>query len=224
MKQLLQNPYCKKRFHHTLLLGLSIGFSVAMLVYRVHFSSTFTYAFLVWNIFLACIPFVISTCIVLLEKDLSKLGLFGLIVVWLLFFPNAPYIVTDLFHLDQRPKVPIWFDLMLIVSFLWNGLILTFLSLADVHQVVNRRYSKFTGWAFTLACIFLTGFGVYIGRYLRWNTWDVLTNPLTLATDLAHRVVYPGAHPKTWAFTVVFSTFLFLSYAMVRQMMMRARE
>src|SRR6187549_2506963 len=104
MKTFLQNPHCKKRLQYAFLLALSMTFSMLLLAYRVHFSDTITYVFLSWNLFLACVPFVISSYIVIKAEDLSKWRLFALMMAWLVFFPNAPYIITDLFHLDQRPR------------------------------------------------------------------------------------------------------------------------
>src|SRR5688572_12532982 len=119
MTYLLRNLKLNNRVQYAFIPALSIAFSIALLIYRVHFSDTITYAFLVWNIFLACIPFIISSLIITLEYELSTWLLLLLLGAWLVFFPNAPYIVTDLFHLGQRQNVPLWYDLMLIVSFCW---------------------------------------------------------------------------------------------------------
>lgn len=224
MKHTIHCVKYNTRFHYAVTMTASIAFSMALLAYRVHFSDTITYVFLSWNLFLAIIPFAISSFILLYEQKISKLLLLPLVFSWLVFFPNAPYIITDLFHLDQRQNVPLWYDLMLILSFCFNGLILTFLSLADIHRVLNKRFDKLIGWLFVLASIFLTGFGVYVGRYLRWNSWDVLANPISLFNDLLVRFVNPFSHPKTWGFTLLFSMFLLISYVMVRQLMRVKRE
>jgi uncharacterized membrane protein len=135
---------------------------------------------------------------------------------WLLFFPNAPYILTDLFHLDNRPGVPLWYDLALILSCAWNGLMLAYASLADMQQLVQQRLGTGIGWAFATVALLLSSFGIYLGRYLRFNSWDVLTNPLTLFYDIVGRLLHPFSFPGTWGVTLVFGLFLLVGYSTVR--------
>ncbi len=204
------------RLQAAILLGLSMLFSLGLIVCRVNYSQSVTYVFLVWNLFLAFIPLVISTFLLMNFRKIKPIILYGFLFLWLLFFPNAPYIATDLFHLKARQGVPLWYDLLLLFSFAWNGLIICFISLADIHRVLNKIFNTFLGWFFIICSIVLSGLGIYVGRYLRWNSWDFFTNPFALLFDLGQRFLYPLEHPRTWGFTLLFSTFLFISYLTIR--------
>jgi uncharacterized membrane protein len=105
---------------------------------------------------------------------LGSLGFWALGALWLLFFPNAPYIVTDLIHLRDRSPVPIWFDAVMLFSFALTGLCLAFVSLLLFHRIVERRRGTPAGWIVVVVVSCLTGFGVYLGRYPRWNSWDLV--------------------------------------------------
>ena len=111
---------------------------------------------------------------------------------WLAFFPNAPYLVTDLIHLRTRAFVPVWYDAIMVFAFALTGLCLAFLSLWLVHRLVERRLGKAAGWLFVAVVAGLSGFGVYLGRYPRWNSWDVVTRPGELMADVAAHVQRPG--------------------------------
>lgn len=200
------------------LFALSIAFSLSLLEARMWYANTTQYSFLRWNLFLAFIPFAISTFLLLAKHFVPSFIFISFAAVWLLFFPNAPYILTDLFHLRAKHGVPLWFDLALILSFAWNGLLLGFVSLADMQKEVRRRFGRFSAWFFVLSSLFLSGFGIYLGRYLRWNSWDILANPTALALDILDRLINPLAHPATWGVTIVFSVFLTLCYLMIKQL------
>ena len=131
---------------------------------------------------------------------------------WLLFFPNAPYVLTDLIHLDgkQSPLVPEWYDLAMILSVALTGLIIGFLSLERVQGYIAQRTGVPWSWCFVVVVMFLSGFGIYLGRFLRWNSWDILTRPLPLLSDVADRFLHPFDHPRTMVVTFLFGIFLTL--------------
>jgi uncharacterized membrane protein len=191
---------------------LSLLFSILLIATRVYLTEKVTFVFLIWNLFLAVIPFVISSVLVLAMHKLNRVVLVLGILLWLLFFPNAPYILTDLFHLKERSGIPLWFDLMVILSAAWNGLILGLLSLQDIQYVISKRFSVVWSWVAVTLSLGLCGFGIYVGRYLRWNSWDVVTNPLGLTTDLLERITDPFTHPRTVGVTILYTSFLLLAY------------
>lgn len=188
--------------------------SLALLAVRALYTGTFVYRFLAWNLFLAWIPLFAA----LLASSLARYPrwswpLVGLLsLVWLLFFPNAPYIVTDLMHLQPRQGVPLWYDLIMLLSFAWNGLIVGFASLRMMQTLVQQWMGDFSGWLFALGTLTLSGFGIYLGRFLRWNSWDLLTEPRGVAYDILSRVANPADHPGTVAVTVLYASFLVLAY------------
>jgi uncharacterized membrane protein len=174
------------------------------------------FVFLLWNLFLAAIPFGLTLLLDMVPPATRRRLLLPVGMLWLLFFPNAPYILTDLFHLHERAEVPLWYDLALILSCAWNGLMLGYASLLDMQRFVHERLGWLGGWAFATLALGLSGFGVYLGRFLRWNSWDIVTNPLHLAYDIADRLLHPLAHRGTWGVTLLYGTFLLLGYATVR--------
>lgn len=198
-------------------LALSVVTSVGLLSARVFHTRTPTFAFLLWNLVLALVPLGAST--LARTADRRRAGALAalLLVVWLAFFPNAPYVVTDLVHLRARSEVPLWFDAALLMSCAWNGLLLGLVSLRDAHAIVERRVGPRAGWVFALGAIVASGFGIYLGRFPRWNTWDVVTQPGRLLADVTARVLYPSEHPRTWAVTAVFAAFLFVAYVTLRE-------
>ncbi len=209
-------PQIRQRLNLILILGASLALSVLLIALRVFLTSEFTFVFLLWNLFLAFIPFGLSTMLGLSARRLKARVLLPVGLVWLLFFPNAPYILTDLFHLERRAGVPYWYDLALILSCAWNGLMLAYASLTDMQALVARRLGWWVSWGFVTVAMLLSSFGIYLGRYLRFNSWDIITNPLTLFYDILNRVLHPTSHSGTWGVTLLYGVFLLLGYATVR--------
>jgi uncharacterized membrane protein len=211
-------PNLSARMLLLLVLGLSSGLSVAIVVVRAIYTQHYTFLGLVWNLFLAWVPLFCALLLWWLEQPRrshrilhSPLSL-GLLLGWFAFFPNAPYIITDLVHLYQRDNAPFWYDLLLIFSFAWNGLILGFTSLWIVQGVIQSHYGRWAGWLLVGCTLTASSFGIYLGRFLRWNSWDIVTNPHDLTLDILERITNPLAHPKTIAVTILFSGFLLLAY------------
>jgi uncharacterized membrane protein len=195
------------------IIALSALFSLILIAFRIYFTSGLYLSFLLWNLFLAWLPYYFSNHLLHYQQQekakWKQLFLFGL---WLLFIPNAPYIITDLFHLTNHHKMPLWFDLAIIFSVAWNGLILGFLSLMQVHHFLNQNFKKTTSWILISLIQVLCAYGIYLGRYERFNSWDIVTNPCSLLNEMLALICSPFAHPKTIGVTLVFSVLLMLSY------------
>ncbi len=206
--------------HHRwlwLVLGLSSGLSVAMYLARVWYTETLVFFFLNWNLLLAWIPFMLAALIDELarRRALPLALLLALFAGWLLFFPNAPYIISDLMHLAPRQSVPLWYDAMLIFAYAWNGLVVGFASLWLVQQVVAERFGVWVGWAMATLSLLAAGFGVYLGRFQRWNSWDVVVDPIGLAREIVYGLTHPWAYPTAIAVTLLFASFLTIAYSTV---------
>ena len=212
----LSVPQLRRRLHLLLVLGASLALSVLLIAFRVLLTKQLLFVFLLWNLFLALIPFCLSSMLGLAAVRLRARVLLPVGAVWLLFFPNAPYILTDLFHLEPRPGVPYWYDLVLLLSCAWNGLMLAYASLYDMQAVVKHRLGATAGWVFAGGALLLSAFGIYLGRYLRFNSWDVLLNPFSLFYDILQRLLNPLYHPRAWGVTLLFGLFLLVGYATVR--------
>jgi uncharacterized membrane protein len=216
-----------KRFNETALLFAFSTVCLVLSIIRVFASATPTFLFLNWNLFLAFIPWALSSALIIYPKlQEKKLAVITLLGTWLLFFPNAPYILTDLFHLKHVVSMPMWFDLLLILSFAWVGLLFGFMSLWDIEKILNRyliksrlkgllRY-RFSVPIFSSVLLFIGSFGIYLGRYLRWNSWDIIAEPFALIYDIGDRFINPFEHPRTWGVTLLMGLFLNLVYWSLR--------
>ncbi len=204
-------------------LGLGIAFSFGLLFMRFHLSGNERYLFLVWNLFLAGLPLVASTTLKFLHESgkWRWCAAWPLMFFWLAFLPNAPYILTDLFHLKATRHVPLWLDLMLILSFAWNGLIFGLISVLDMQNIFSERWTRFSGWIIAIGALIASSFGIYLGRFLRWNTWDIVSRPEALLKDIISPILHPLQHPTPLGVTLSFSVFLILVYltlhALLRQ-------
>jgi uncharacterized membrane protein len=205
----------QQRKQMTLLLFSMTIFCFCLSAIRVIFSERLMFIFLNWNLFLAFIPWFISS-ILINKKQLATINVFFLIAIWLLFFPNSPYILTDLFHLRNRGDVPIWYDLILILSFAWTGLTYGFVSLLDIEKIFLQRISRRFTNIIIVVMLFVVSFGVYIGRFLRWNSWDIISNPSNLLYDIGIRISDPLAHPRTWGMTLLMGILLNMMYGSLK--------
>ncbi|MBN1252816.1 MAG: DUF1361 domain-containing protein [Bacteroidales bacterium] len=196
----------------TLLAVMSFS-SFLLSLLRVYLTGSKLFLFLNWNLFLAFIPLFFSTLIVLNPKMKNKkLPLILLLILWILFFPNALYIITDLFHLRIHSLMPAWFDLILILSFAWTGFLFGFLSLIDIENLLSEyTNTKFIS-LISVFLLFAASFGIYLGRYLRWNSWDIIISPFALINDIIERFINPFSHTGTWGMTILFGLLLNMFY------------
>ncbi len=194
----------------------SLLFTVAMLGLRVERTGAVTFCFLLWNLFLAAVPLFFSH----LARRVSETRPFifwACAAGWLLFFPNALYITTDLFHLRHRPPVPLWFDLLLLLSAAVNGALYGFLSLSNMEAALRARISRRSMRVIIAGLMGLCGFGIYLGRYLRYNSWDVAAAPGSLLGDIADHVLHPFQHIQAWGLTAAFAVWMYLLYRAFRR-------
>ncbi len=208
--------YARQRvINPVVLLFVFSCFCIGILLVRIIVADQIRYIFLAWNLFLAWVPLLITLFLNERLKTGSKNRYcFGLgLLVWLLFLPNSPYIITDLLHLKGNTHVPIWFDSILVFSFALAGLLCGLFSLYLAHLIIDRLFNEFVGWLSIVGCVGLTGFGVYLGRVERWNSWDLFTNPVWLLMDSLQQISNPMAIKMTIGFTclLLFFYLLFLS-------------
>lgn len=187
----------------------SLSFSVLLLGVRMLHTESPAFAFLVWNLFLAFVPVLFSELALTARQKWKGWLYTGL---WLLFFPNAMYIVTDLFHLWKHPGIPLWYDLLLLFSSALNGIAMGFYSLYKTEQWLKRNIN--TGYIkmVRLVVMVISGFGIYLGRYQRWNSWDIITQPFSLMADVARHVIHPFRHIESWEISLLFGVWMYLLY------------
>lgn len=167
------------------------------------------FQFLWWNLFLAWVPWGLSVVMQRVQRP-ATFALVGL--AWLAFFPNAPYLLTDLIHLKARAPVPLWFDVLFLSSFAWAGCLVGWDSLSRVHDGLARRWSPHSAAAIVAACVVLCGVGVFLGRFERLNSWELLTAPL----DVLRTTVSSLRSPRALGFSAVFAAFVGAGYLFTR--------
>jgi uncharacterized membrane protein len=194
------------------LVALSLA-AVGLLAIRIDRVGDPAFVSLRWNLFLAWIPFVISLGVAAVHgRGGPRPLLWVLGAAWLLFLPNAPYILTDFIHLGTVGGAPLWFDIALIGTFAAAGLALGLGSLLVVHHVVEARAGRLVGWAVAVSSLVLSAIGIYLGRFPRFNSWDVLTDPHSIVPVVLHRLADPLGNTFLLRFAVVMSTLLLASY------------
>lgn len=198
-----------------LIVLYSVCFSLSLYLFRVWYSGSFLFLFIPWNLFLAWLPLFFSSKIKNAELSIKNSLLFAL---WLLFFPNSPYLITDLFHLQQREGVPLYYDLVLLFMAAWNGLLMGLYSLRNIEQLLLKRLPANKVRAIVSSCLVLCGFGIYLGRYDRYNSWHLLTQPYDLLKGILSKIIYPASHPGAWAVTILFAVLLLLIYETLKKM------
>ena len=172
------------------------------------------HGYLVGNLFLAWLPllFCLASVRTLRSHGARHWKFWALATAWLFLLPNAPYIFTDLTHLGPRNRGHFWVDLVLIVMTAWTASLVGFLSLYVMQTLVARRYGWVIGWGFALVVSGLVGVGIYIGRFLRWNSWDVLVNPLGIAGDMVVWVMHSVADKKLVIYPFLFALLFFAAH------------
>jgi len=196
-----------------LALLFSSALGVTLVVIRILATQRLQHIYLIGNLILAWVPLLAS--IVLDRWDgltVARWKRLAAFAVWFLFFPNAPYILTDLVHLGPRYHGHYWVDMLLILLFALTGLVLGFLSLRSMQRRVERRSNWIGGWIFVAGMSLLCGVGIYAGRFLRWNSWDVIARPMVIAGDVKDWVIDPFYRPLSIVFPILFAVFLFTIY------------
>ena len=203
-------------------LILASATSTSLVAGRVVHTRRLAYVFLVYNLVLAWIPLGLSVALQALEglrpRAAARIASMLCLAAWLAFFPNAPYLMTDLLHLKVQGNRLLWLDLIALQAFAWTGLALGFVSLDLMQRVVARRVGRAASWLFAAAVMGLSAFGIYLGRFRRWNSWDVARDPLGLFSDVAHIVLHPFAHAHVVAFSAVLAAFLLTAYLVVQSL------
>jgi uncharacterized membrane protein len=197
------------------------------------FIDDFQHAYMMWNVFLAWIPLELVSFILLLTSKQRKKRNYKILIcfigiLWVLFYPNSPYIITDFIHLssnkyyipnpDYTPyaSVPrmffnddpaVWYDFFTISIGVWIGYITGFISLFINHKLIRSYFNKISGWLFVLLISFISGFAIYLGRFIRWNSWDVIFNPQNIV-----RILFSDLHGKSLLYTLLFGCFNLIIY------------
>lgn len=197
-------------------IALSTLLALGTLAARMYLTRSWDHSHMVWNLGLAWVPYLCSLWMASIHRRHPRRwwALVPLGVLWLAFFPNAPYLVTDLWHLWERPPVPLWYDLGLLVAFAWTGCFLAVASLRTVQMQVKAFLGWAASWIFVAGTIGLSGLGVYLGRFMRWNSWDLALRPRSVMADVLPWLIDPLSHRQPYGVTVMFAALLLVCYLM----------
>lgn len=182
--------------------------AISMLVYRNANMDSHEYRFLVFNLNLAWMPLILSTIIYAsqsLPKPLNLLIALGGALVWLFFLPNAPYMLTDFENLLKNNDAPIWYDVLMIAWFAWTALLVGIYSIFQMQELVTKYFGAVTGWLFTGGIVILSSLGVYLGRFLRWYSWDILRRPEKIVTNIFEHLASPQNQQNFFLYTGLLS-------------------
>jgi uncharacterized membrane protein len=204
-----------QRLFYTLVIAN--GVSLLLFALRSLESQTDRYWFLIWNLILAWLPLCLAWW--LLKRLRTSPWLSGpnlaLTLLWLGFLPNSFYLISDLIHLHETGEVSLLYDVVMFCSFIFNAYVAGFMSLVLMHQRLLKRLAYQKAFGVILAVLLACSFAIYLGRSLRWNTWDVLVNPAGLLFDVSDRIVNPGSHPQAFVTTATFFLLLTGMYLVV---------
>ena len=197
----------------------SSSFSLILLLIRMVLTGSMAYGFLAWNLILAFIPYMITRWLVGQAAVIqNRVKLILVLFAWLLFVPNSFYIITDLFHLDHFESAPEWFDLVLILSFAWNGVLCGIISLRRVEMILISVKGRDLSIFMVYMVMWLNAFGIYLGRFLRFNSWDIVTDPSSLITGIIDMMVHPFQNLAGWGMTFCYSVFMTFLYYTIKKM------
>ncbi len=209
-------------FYRPAVLVIASTAALALLGVRFVITDAISYRFLAWNLFLAWIPFMLSSAldrVAVCSTAGTRIAIWLIGGAWLLFFPNAPYILTDVVHLtsfDPARGAPgtlqFWFDIVLVGSFALTGLVVGFASLHRMQRIVERSYGTVVSWGFVAVAMVLAGIGIYLGRVERFNSWDIFTAPAAVIGAVAAWLRHPRMGAGVSAVTLSLAAFLLVAY------------
>lgn len=204
MDKLLKIYFLNKK--QDALLAILCLISVLLMLLRVKITHDIYLLFLIWNLFLAFLPYFFSSK--LMETLPGTIQFYGLLILWLLFLPNSFYLITDFIHLHYVNRFQFVYDTVLLSSFTFAGFYSGIISMNQVHFLLEMKYTKQKTQIFIISISYLSAFGIYLGRILRFNSWDIITNPIHLLTTVLETVF----KTESIIFTIVLGTFILLIY------------
>lgn len=218
-------------------LGIFSIIGFVMIAFRMLNQRSIRFAFLIWNLFLAWVPLFLSLAMRYIDKiqkysPKRTIYLLCLGICWLIFYPNAPYIITDIIHLSNYNYYTIsnysysfdlnfiiWYDFILVMLFVFTGYILGHMSLYNVHKIIEKKYEKVVGWIFVFIVSVLSGFAIYLGRFLRLNSWEIVSSPVNL-----FKTILATINIVSMKFTFMFGLFIFLIYVAMHNLSFLKKE
>lgn len=188
--------------------------AIVLNILRIFFFGSTAFVYILWNILLAFVPFLISSILLLHTNKNNIIKPFFIIgfILWFVFLPNAPYVITDFIHLGRIRAVPIMFDIFVLFSSAWVALLLGLYSIAHMEKILLSKFSKKVVNIIILITILFTSFGVYLGRYLRFNSWDFFISHNSLLASIGKIFTQSSNYANVYGYTLLFFFFIYISY------------
>jgi uncharacterized membrane protein len=223
----IRNTFVQNRYSIAVFVLLNVGCAmcIGLVLARVAYSDSGRHLGLIWNLFLAWIPFMLAYFAHAVSWRRATLYLIIPVIafLWLIFFPNAPYMLTDLQDLSRRAtEAPLWYDVIIVVWCSWTGMLLGVISLYLMQDIIVRSFGRTAGWVFVFVISGLSSFGVYIGRFVRLNSWDILQNPGETAQEILGIVIDPSR--RLAAFTLLYTVFFLFVFLLLYSFSHMLRE
>lgn len=191
-------------------------FSLALVlnILRVFLFGNTAFLYILWNILLAFLPFFISSVLLLKTNKENIIKPFFIIgfILWFIFLPNAPYVITDFIHLGRIHSVPVMYDIFLLFTSAAVSLLMGLYSLLHMEKILLLKFSKKVTNIIILIIIFCTSFGVYLGRYFRFNSWDLFTSHRSLISTIWDIFTTGNNYINVYSYTILFFFFIYISY------------
>jgi uncharacterized membrane protein len=212
-----------ERFWVSLFLLCSL--SLALLLIRFIDTDSLRYNFLIWNLALATVPLSLAYILTqrIKEDGWIQWPQIFLSALFLVFLPNSFYLVTDLVHLRETYETSLIYDAIMLTSFMFSGLALGYSAIYLVHKQLQKRLGHLNA-AFCVGVVFLAvSFAIYLGRFSRWNTWDILLQPAGLLFDVSDRFINPAVHSDTYMVTIIIFLVTSVLYGVVYSALVAAK-
>ena len=195
-------------------IGSLLILAIILNILRIFLFSSNTFVYMFWNIFLAFIPFFISSLLILYtnKDDLVKPFFIVGFIFWFLFLPNAPYVVTDFIHLGRSHAVPVMYDIFVLFTSASVSLLMGLYSLRQMERIFLLKFSpKITNMIIFIVILFAS-FGIYLGRFLRFNSWDIFTSHDSLISSIGKIFTQSNNYENVYTYTLLFFVFIYISY------------
>lgn len=209
--------YYSARTRLGLALLLSSLTSVGLFMAGALRNHSMEFSYLIWNLFLAWLPLLFGLWLerVLRRKLWSSWEALAATALWLAFLPNSFYMISDFVHIQEVQRIDLLYDVVTFSAFIFSGVTLGFLSLYAIHRQLLQRMHWRMAALTTAGVILLCSFAIYLGRDLRWNSWDILVNPGGILFDVSDRFLHPTSYPRLFTTTGSFFVLLGSLYVVV---------
>ncbi|HET9722133.1 MAG TPA: DUF1361 domain-containing protein [Candidatus Saccharimonadales bacterium] len=208
---MVHDGYMRRILEATAILSLT---DVVFVAVRILMTGSTRYWFVPANLALAWVSPLLAIWLVGELKNRRWLSWPNLVLtgLWLVFLPNTWYVLTDFIHVYPNGEISQLYDIVLMSLLAFCGFILGFVSLYSLHRQLLRRLDPLRSYWLIQTVILLCSFAIYVGRDLRWNSWDVIANPGGLVLNISDQIADPLGNPRALNVTLLFFVLLSVMY------------